>query len=131
MANKTKAAVLIGCGVLFAGAAAIAAFTVPETADGEKNFTFEVYSERDDFSSSEEYSSDCEYFGQWCREQDFIGYSESEYGIYIHSVNGFEEDMDEQYWWCVMVDGESAALGADFLPITDGSSYRLELKQGW
>lgn len=131
MANKTKAAVLIGCGVIFAGAAAVVAFTMPETEDGSKDFTLEISSPRDNFSSSEEYSSDCEYFGQWCREQDFIGYNESEYGIYIYSVNGFEENMDEQYWWCITENGESVMVGADSLPLTDGSTYRLELKQGW
>ncbi|MCM1577423.1 MAG: DUF4430 domain-containing protein [Ruminococcus sp.] len=131
MANKTKAAVLIGCGVLFAGAAVLAAVTLPETETGLKDFTVEVYSERDGYSTSDNYSSDLEYFGQWCREQDFIGYSESDYGIYIYSVGGFEEDMDEQYWWCITENGEIAQVGADSLPLNNNSVYRLELKQGW
>lgn len=131
MANKTKAVVLIGCGVLFAGAAVLAAVTVPETSGGGKSFTLEIYSERDGYSSSSEYSSEYEYFGQWCREQDFIVYNDSEYGMYIVSVNGMAEDSGEQYWWCIMTNGEDASAGADQLPLTSGTDYRLELRQGW
>lgn len=131
MANKGKIAVLCCCGVLFAGAAVLAVVNAPEAVEGQKNFTVEIYSERDGENSSGQYSSEDEFFGQWCREQDFIGYNESEYGIYIYAVKGYEENIDEQYWWCIMENGEDASVGADSLPLTDGSVYRLELRQGW
>lgn len=131
MANVKKIAVLCGCGVLFASAAVVAGLTAAKPEDGTKSFTVEVFSGRDGVDRSQECSSELDYFGQWCREQDFIEWQESGYGIYISAVDGCSEDIDEQYWWCIMVNGESAVSGADELPITDGTVYRLELMQGW
>ncbi len=131
MANAKRIGILCGCAAVFIAAGVIAAVNLPETSDGEKSFTFEVYSERDGIDRSMDCSTDDEYFGQWCRKQDFIGWEDSSYGIYIKSVDGCAENIEEQYWWCVMENGEASSVGADDLPINDGSVYRLELKQGW
>lgn len=131
MANVKKIAVLCGCGVLFAAAAAVAAATAAKPEEGVKSFTVEVYSERDGIDRSGAYTSSHDYFGQWCREQDFIEWQEGGYGIYIIAVDGCAEDIGEQYWWCITENGESVMTGADELPVSDGSVYRLELKQGW
>lgn len=131
MANVKRIAVISGCAVLFAAAGVVAAFTAPKGTEGSKTFTVEVCSERDSINRSESFSSQQEFFGMWCREQDFITYNESDYGIYITAVDGCSEDIENQYWWCVMENGQSASVGADELPITDGSVYRLELKKGW
>ena len=42
-----------------------------------------------------------------------------------------QEDMDNQYWWCVIVNGESSTVGADEVPLQDGDVYTFTLKQGW
>ena len=36
------------------------------------------------------------------------------------------EDMDNQYWWCVTVNGESIMLGADEIPLTEGDTYTFD-----
>lgn len=125
--------VIACCVVLFGAAGVIVALTSGLTGgeEGEKKFTLTVLSERDGINRSEEYSSECKYFGQWCREQDFISYKESSYGIYITAVDGCAEDMGEQYWWCVTVNGESSLTGADEIALESGSVYGLELKKGW
>ena len=131
MANMRKIAVIGCCAMLVAAAGITAALIKPETAEGEKSFSVQVSSQRDGIERTQEYSSEHEYFGQWCREQDFITWEESTYGLYSTAVDGCSENIDEQYWWCLMVDGESAMTGADELPINDGSTYRFELMQGW
>lgn len=131
MANYKKIGVLCGCAALFAAAAIVAAVTSAQPEEGVKHFTVEVYSERDSIDRSSDHTSELDYFGQWCREQDFIEYEESTYGIYITAIDGCAENMDEQYWWCLLENGESTMTGADELPISDGSVYRFELKQGW
>lgn len=130
--TKTKRyAVIYGCTALFLIAAMIVLLNAPKTSEGGKEFTLTVYSERDGINRTETYTSEYEYFGQWCREQDFITWEDSAYGIYITAVDGCSENMDEQYWWCITVDGESASTGADEIPLTDGGKYGFELKQGW
>ncbi len=131
MADKKRIAVLCGCAVLFIAAGAAALLTAPKTNDGSKTFTVEISSLRDGIERSAEYTSDLDYFGQWCREQEFITYNDDTYGIYITAVDGCTEDIANEYWWCVLENGASTMVGADELPLNDGSVYRLELKQGW
>jgi len=58
-------------------------------------------------------------------------YEESDYGIYITGFDGMEQDLDNQYWWCVSVNGQTATTGADEIPLQDGDVYNFTLTQGW
>lgn len=102
-----------------------------ETQAGMKTFTVEVTSERDGYSEVTECKSDEAYLGAFIRTFEGCEYTESDYGIYITGFDGMSEDIDNQYWWCVMVNGESATTGADEIVLEDGSTYTFMLKQGW
>lgn len=101
------------------------------TQEGRKNFQVEVVSERDDYYQIGEYSTEEEYLGAYMRTYEGCKWEESDYGIYIKGFNGMSEDIDNQYWWCVMVNGESATTGADEIPLQDGDTYSFVLMQGW
>lgn len=119
------AAVLVAVGVI-AGV-----LNLKETQAGMKTFTVEVTSERDGYSEATECTSDEEYLGAFIRTFEGCEYAEADYGIYITGFHGMEEDMDNQYWWCVFVNGESATTGADEIVLEDGATYTFMLKQGW
>lgn len=99
--------------------------------EGNKEFTLEVVSERDSFDEAEEYESDLDSLGEFLRTQDYVIYQESDYGIYITGVKEMNDDMNEQYWWCLSVDGVVSSVGADDLMLEDDAVYKLELVQGW
>lgn len=101
------------------------------TQEGRKTFQVEVVSERDDYYQIGEYSTEEEYLGAYMRTYEGCEWEESDYGIYIKGFNGMSEDIDNQYWWCVMVNGESATTGADEIPLQDGDTYSFVLMQGW
>lgn len=101
------------------------------TQTGMKEFQVEVVSERDEYSESKTYKSDAEYLGEFLRTLDSCEWQESDYGIYIMGFDGMMEDLDNQYWWCVSVNGESSMTGADEIPLTDGDVYNFTLMQGW
>ncbi|MDD6491800.1 MAG: DUF4430 domain-containing protein [Firmicutes bacterium] len=101
------------------------------TMDGMKTFQVEVISERDNYSETTDCKSDAEYLGEFLRTFEGCEWQESDYGIYITGFNGMQEDMDNQYWWCVIVNGESSTVGADEVPLQDGDVYTFTLKQGW
>ena len=42
-----------------------------------------------------------------------------------------EEDLTNQYWWSVLVNGESAVTGAEQIVLEDGVTYSFVLMQGW
>lgn len=101
------------------------------TQAGMKEFQVEVVSERDGYSETTQYQSYAEYLGQFLRTMESCEWQESGYGIYIKGFDGMMEDMDNQYWWCVSVNGESSMVGADEIPLTDGDVYNFTLMQGW
>ena len=119
------AAVLLIVGV------AAGALNKKQTQEGIKHFSIEVVSERDNYYSSMECESGEEFLGGYLRTMEGCEWQESDYGIYITGFEGMKEDTENQYWWCVMVNGESATTGADGIPLQDGDTYRFELMQGW
>ncbi len=119
------ALLLVICG----GAAAVLNYQKPQ--DGQKQFTVEVVSERDNYSQTTECESELQFLGQFMREFDGCQWQESDYGLYITGFHDMSEDTANQYWWCVLVNGEAAVSGADQIPLNSGDTYTFQLKQGW
>ena len=57
--------------------------------------------------------------------------SDSQYGLYVQTVDGETADESKQQWWCINVNGEMGQLGIDSQPVEDGAKYELVLKEGW
>ena len=132
MSKKTKAIIVAVFAVVVIAIIAVFALTKGKDATkGGKSFTIEIVSDRDSYNSSVKVESDLEYLGQYLRTMDNCKYSESDYGIYVQGFDDMMEDMDNQYWWCISVNGEMASTGADEILIKDGDVYSFELKQGW
>lgn len=101
------------------------------TQEGVKEFQVEVVSDRDSYAEVTDCKSDAEYLGEFMRTFEGCEYQESDFGIYITGFSGMQEDIDNQYWWCVTVNGESVMTGADEIPLADGDVYTFTLMQGW
>lgn len=101
------------------------------TQKGVKEFQVEVISERDSYSEIADCKSDAEYLGEFLRTYESCIWEDSTYGIYVKGFDGMMEDIDNQYWWCVTVNGESVMTGADEIPLADGDVYNFTLMQGW
>lgn len=131
--NKKQKTIIIGLFalilVIFGGAAA--ALNYQKTQAGLKHFTVEVISERDAYSQTTECQSELEFLGEFMREFEGCHWQESDYGIYITGFHDMNEDAANQYWWCVLVNGQSAVSGADQIPLNSGDTYTFQLKQGW
>lgn len=99
--------------------------------EGSKSITIEVKSERDNYTFEKSYKTDDEFLGDFLEEQGLIEFEKSEYGRYLTAVQGYASSNEEQSWWSIAVDGESAMTGVDEIVLADGSVYTLELKIGW
>lgn len=117
--------------VLIITAAVAGALNRHAVQSGAKEFQIEVVSDRDGYSQTTEYQSDAGYLGEFLRTMENCSWQESDYGIYIIGFDGMQEDLENQYWWCVLVNGESSTTGADEIPLADGDVYCFTLKQGW
>ena len=94
-----------------------------------KNITVTVCSDKgkEEFSVS----TDEKFLGDALKNEGLIEGENSEYGIFIKSVNGIKADESKEQWWCITKDGENVMTGADSTPIEDGDRFELTLKTGY
>lgn len=131
--NKKQKITLVSvfAAILVIAAVVAGALNYRAAQEGLKKFQVEVISDRDSYSQTTEYRSYAESLGEFLRTMEGCEWQESDYGIYITGFDGMQEDMENQYWWCVSVNGESSTTGADEIPLMDGDIYNFTLKQGW
>ena len=65
------------------------------------------------------------------QEEGLIAGSESEYGLYVETIDGETANMDNQEWWCFTKGGEMLMTGVDDTMIADGEHYEATFTVGW
>ncbi len=69
--------------------------------------------------------------GEVLQDNELIAGEESDYGLYILTVDGETADEAKQQWWCITKAGEMVNNSADSTPIQDKEQYELTLKEGY
>ena len=64
-------------------------------------------------------------------QEELIAGDESEYGLYVKTVDGETADESQQQWWCFTKGGEMLMTGVDDTSIADGDHYEIVLTVGW
>lgn len=85
----------------------------------------------DGTSESFEIKTDAEFLREALEDEKLISGTESEYGLYVTTVNGITADESKQEWWNFTLDGESLMTGVDATPINDGDHYEITLTVGY
>ncbi len=76
-----------------------------------------------------EIHTDKETVGDALSELGFIEGEESEYGLYVKTVNGITADYDtDGVYWAFYVNDEYASSGVDSTTITSGESYSFKVE---
>ncbi len=95
-----------------------------EFGNGEKTVQVEVSTE--DKSVTFTVNTNKETLGDALLEYGLIAGEESQYGLYIKSVNGITADYDiDQSYWALFKNGEYMTIGADSAEITNGEHYEF------
>jgi hypothetical protein len=102
----------------------------PKASSGQKNIEVEVVFAADD-TKTWEITTDAEYLRQALEQENLVAGTESEYGLFITTVDGVTADESQQQWWCVTKGGEDVYTGVDSTAIADGDHYEITLMQGW
>lgn len=76
-------------------------------------------------------NTEAEFLRQALEEENLVSGTESEYGLYLLTVDDETADESKQEWWCVSQDGQMCNYGVDEQPIIDSESYEITLKTGW
>ena len=98
--------------------------------EGETKFNFTVT----DLEGNEtvfEINTDKKTVGDALLDLELIAGDESEYGLYVKTVNGTTLDYDKDgAYWAFYVDGEYATSGVDTTDIIAGGTYAFKAEKG-
>ena len=76
-----------------------------------------------------EIHTDKETVGEALLELGLIEGEESEYGLYVKTVNGITADYDKDgTYWAFYINGEYASSGVDSTKIAEGESYSFKVE---
>lgn len=68
--------------------------------------------------------------GEALSELGLIAGEDSEYGLYVKTVNGVTADYDtDKTYWAFYVNGEYAQSGVDTTDIVDGDTYSFKIEK--
>ena len=120
-------------GYAIAGAAVFCALAVllfviwnqnrPAAVKGAKAVTVEVV-HGNGTEKSFQYQTDEEYLGPLLEAEGLISGTESQYGLFVDTVDGETASYEKDgAWWKLSCDGEDAQTGADGVVLTDGGVY--------
>ena len=130
---KEKKKVIVAVVALIAAVCVFAgvyyAFGRPETSAGSKTVTIEVAAP--DYSNTHKIKTDAEFLGDALKEEGIIEGEESQYGLFITSVDSIKADDSKQQWWCITKGEADVMTGVDVTPIADGDTFELTLKEGY
>ena len=99
-----------------------------QLGEGSTVFLFTVV-DKDGGETPFEIHTDKENVGEALEELGLIAGEESEYGLYVKTVNGITADYDKDgVYWAFYINGEYAATGVDATAITEGDSYSFKVE---
>lgn len=98
--------------------------------EGAKTFPLEI-TDKDGNTVHVTVNTDEETVGAALEALNLVEGEESDYGLYVDTVNGITADykVDGTYW-AFYINGEYANTGLDQTPIVDGETYTLMVVEG-
>ena len=97
--------------------------------EGETMFLFNVV-DPEGKESNFEIHTDEKTVGAALLSLGLIAGEDSDYGLYVKTVNGVTADYDTDHtYWAFYVDGECAATGVDSTDITAGATYTFKVEK--
>ena len=99
-----------------------------QLGEGSTEFAFSVV-DKEGNEMAFTIHTDQETVGEALSELGLIEGDESEYGLYVKTVNGITADYDtDGVYWAFYVNGEYAQTGVDATTITAGDSYAFKVE---
>lgn len=97
--------------------------------EGSVKFTFEVV-DGEGNQKNFEIHTDKESVADALLEFDLIAGDDSEYGLYVKTVNGITADYDvDGTYWAFYIDGQYATSGVDGVVPQEGHTYSLKVEK--
>lgn len=122
---------LVLLAALIVGALALYNAYMPEGVTGSKHIAVEIV-HGDGTTRELAIITDSENLRGALEQKDgLVAGDESDYGLFVVTVDGETADAAAQEWWCFTKDGEMLMTGVDDTVIQDGEHYEITLTTGW
>ena len=118
--KKTTIAVVAVAVVLVIAVLVCWAAFRPRALEGVKEITVNV-THSDETTNTFTYRTTDQYLGEVLRQEGLVDGEESEYGLYVTTVDG--ETVSDPYAWGIYLGGDWTEYGVDMQPLTDGDTY--------
>lgn len=131
--NNRKAIIAVAILLVLVLGAIIAWFALrpaPKAPDGQITIVAEV-THKDGSSKEFSIQTDAANLRGALEQENLIQGDESEYGLYVKTVDGETVDESAQEWWCFTRGGEMLMTGVDDTEISDGDHYEIVFTVGW
>ena len=128
--NKNKKVLIIAAAVLLVIAAVLLIVDrnrQPQTEQGAKTISVAVIM---DGETTRELTihTDAEFLRGALEQENLIEGTESEYGLYVTTVDGIAADDAKRQYWCFKDgNGNDLTVGVDSAPIADGDAFQIVL----
>ena len=128
--NKNKKVLIIAAAVLLVIAAVLLIVDrnrQPQTEQGAKTISVAVIM---DGETTRELTihTDAEFLRGALEQENLIEGTESEYGLYVTTVDGVTADDSQRQYWCFKDgNGNDLTVGVDSAPIADGDAFQIVL----
>lgn len=97
--------------------------------EGKTVFTF-IVTDADGNDTQFEIHTDKKTVGEALSDLGLIAGEDSEYGLYVKTVNGVTADYDtDKTYWAFYVNGEYAQSGVDATDVVDGDTYSFKIEK--
>ena len=97
--------------------------------EGAHSFTLEI-TDADGKTITATIHTDAETVGEALSNLEIVQGEDSEFGLYIKTVNGITADYDvDQTYWAFYIDGEYAMAGVDYTAPEAGKTYAFKVEQ--
>ena len=131
MSKKAKTILAVVLLVLMITAAVLAYLHfAPTGVNGDKLLSISIV-HGDGSEKKLTISTDSENLRGALEQEGLISGSESQYGLFVTTVDGEAADDSQQQWWCFTKGGETMTTGVDDTMIADGESYEIVLTTGY
>ncbi len=125
MKNKKVLIALIALVLVAAALVTVYFLTRPAADEGSKTVTVQI--KYDDVDKEVVLHTDAEFLSGALLEKKLIEGTDTEYGLFITTVDGRAADDAAHEFWGIYKNGEMTPTGADSTAISDGEHYELIL----
>lgn len=122
---------LVVLAALVVGALALYNAYMPEGVTGDKHIAVEIIHGDGTTKDIAIFTGSENLRGALEQEDGLIAGDESDYGLFVTTVDGETADAAAQEWWCFTKGGEMLNTGVDDTMIQDGEHYEITLTVGW